>query len=158
MEENSNVWSVWSDRIKSGGFGDVVGDLNKSTVSSGSDLVEDVCSLDFWGQGQSRIHLTIYCQWKKQSKICWLLLLYQSGTKVGVATVLLLTSMTAPFRTPLSFKTAKSWLLPRYVTNRGMFLDHMNHSCCFLLLLNRSGRTGVVRPRSTAVARSASIR
>jgi hypothetical protein len=114
LEENSNVWSVWSDRIKSGGFGDVVGDLNKSTVSSGSDLVEDVCSLDFWGQGQSRIHLTIYCQWKKQSKICWLLLLYQPGTKVGVATVLLLTSMTAPFRTPLSFKTAKSWLLPRW--------------------------------------------
>jgi hypothetical protein len=42
LEENSNVWSVWSDRIKSGGVGGVVDDLNKSTVSSGSDPVEDV--------------------------------------------------------------------------------------------------------------------
>ncbi len=42
LEENSNVWSVWSDRIKSGGVGGVVGNLNMSTVSSGSDPVEDV--------------------------------------------------------------------------------------------------------------------
>jgi hypothetical protein len=32
LEENSNVWSVWSDRIKSGGVGGVVGDLNKSPI------------------------------------------------------------------------------------------------------------------------------
>jgi len=47
LEENSNVWSAWSDRIKIGGVGGVVCDLHKSTVSSGSDLVEDVYNLDF---------------------------------------------------------------------------------------------------------------
>ncbi len=42
FEQDGQVWSVWNEVVGVGGVSNVVGNLNKSAVGSGSDPIEKV--------------------------------------------------------------------------------------------------------------------